>query len=114
MILEYLLSDISILQLPKCPLVHNFGISGVIEYRGRDPGLSFREINQGNVRKKEEWRRTSRTSHPPRLTPRIFSEPYGKLELNAKAAGGKQASAATVAAAVTNTKRRGMGSILDR
>jgi hypothetical protein len=54
MILEYLLSDISILQLPKCPLIHNFWISGVIEYRGRDPGLSSREINQGNVRKKEK------------------------------------------------------------
>ena len=39
MILEYLFSDIFILQLPKRPLVHNIGISSAIEYRGRDPGL---------------------------------------------------------------------------
>lgn len=31
--------------------------------------------------------RTSSTSHPPMLTPRTFSVPYGKLGLNARAAG---------------------------
>jgi len=34
---------------------------------------------------------TSSRSHPPRLTPRTFCLPYGKLGLNARAAGRRQA-----------------------
>jgi hypothetical protein len=45
----------------------------------------------GSEEKKGLGMLTSIRSHPPRLTPRTFCLPYGKLGLNARAAGRRQA-----------------------
>ena len=53
---------------------------------------------------------TSSTSHPPRLTPRTFCAPYGKLGLNPRATGTRPARARrTVDAADENISRNGYG-----
>lgn len=55
-------------------------------------------------------KRTSSTSHPPRLTPRTFSVPYEKLGWNARAAGRRPARARRTAdAADENISRSDYG-----
>ena len=92
--LESLCRNISILKLSKCPLVDDSGVTGIVEYAGGDPRLHVTKQSAVSIHyihhtQKEVFpkKRTSSTSHPPRLTPRTFCAPYEKLGLNARATG---------------------------
>ena len=92
MSLECLFRDSLVLQLPKCPFINNFGVVRVVEQAGGNPGLADstkvqRRVKTPHMRAKRACTRTSITSHPPRLTPRTFCDPYWKLGLNARTAG---------------------------
>jgi hypothetical protein len=83
---ECALRSISALQLPKRPLVDDFVIASILEHAGGDPGLRTREKSQKMATQGAYRCHTSSRSQPPRLTPRTFALPYGKLGLNARAA----------------------------
>jgi hypothetical protein len=99
---ESLRGNISVLQLPKCPFVDDIGVSSVVENAGGDPRLHMMKPGALSIHRyrKRRLKRTSSTSHPPRLTPRTFCDPYGKLGLNDRAAGRKPARARRIVGAV--------------
>jgi len=106
--------NISILILSKRPLVNDSGVFGIVEYAGCDPRLHVMgcvntfHTERGPLRKKQ---RTSSTSHPPRLTPRTFCAPYGKLGPNDARAEGRRPARVrrTVDAADENISRSDYG-----
>ena len=62
---------IMILILTESPLVDDLRVSGVVEERGRYPWLEIASSVNSDL-ESEHRRQTSSTSHPPKLTPRIF------------------------------------------
>lgn len=70
MVLQGRLSSVVVL-LAEGPLINDATVTDVLEYTGRDPRL---ETNKKRTEATFECL-TSRTSQPPRLTPRTFLEP---------------------------------------
>ena len=76
MILQRGSRGVAIHKLPICELIHNTIIASVVKYARGDPRLPETLCNRREIIVKAGL--TSSTSQPPRLTPRIFCDPYGK------------------------------------
>ncbi len=63
--------SVPILKLAERPLVDNVGVPRVVEQTGRDPWL---HKHQQCVKIRSKRFLTSKTSHPPKLTPRTIME----------------------------------------
>lgn len=74
-----------VLTLAERPLIHDAVITSVFEQTWRNPWLedAMTRLQRGKWGNQSNVQHTSRTSHPPRLTPRTGSLPYANVVLMA-------------------------------
>ena len=72
MVLQNRFRGVIVLILAKGPLIDDVTVTSVLEYAWSDPRLDTNENRASGVTFESL---TSRTSQPPRLTPRTFVEP---------------------------------------